>query len=1120
MVRHGLFRRRIWLLLGLMLARTAAGAGTQLTGTVEGTVRDTTGGVLPGTTIELINPATGKSLSRETGDGGRYVFESVAPGPYFLQASFKGFKTVRKSVDVAFNSTSRIDFILSVSPVAEQVVVTGSATARERERADLSLHVEARILSDLPDLAHDITQRIELMPGVRLEAGGTAGGSRVVDLSGNYALGNGTRRGQGIFYVDGAENMGTWRHQALQMPHPDSIQEMQIIASGASAEFGKEPGVRIHAVIRSGTDDFHGSAFFAVHLTGLNANTWSANRNGASRPADLQKWLGATLGGPVLRKRTFFFASFHHFYDNESAQVANVRMPTPAMINGDFSAIPNFTIKAIDPATGKAIGKIIPARLISPIAATMAARFPTIAQYSNDPALGRFFWQYQRPVFNNMWIAKIDHQLTPHQQLSGSYLATDGGQTLPGNLSGSANQVPGWGGDTETGARQHTVSIRHLWAATSNLVLENRAALARQTSRRGRTGPVEDLAALGGIWPAVTPGISRSLPTLFLSGGPTARGGPSLLVLQQNFRLLNTTDWLRGKHNLKFGVELQSSLYQRGVNHDDGQFRFTGAYANTGAPLDGPWPSLSTPSGDNQFALAWADFLLGRVRTFQATGAARNSFHGWSYYLFFQDQFKISRTIMVMSGLRYELHGVQTSDGLLAGYVAGHRSDRFPQAPVGIAFAGDSGIEDGMRAPDRNNLAPRLGFAWDTYGNGKTIVRAGAGLYYAYPPFSVIEQLGAIVAAPTHAGANASLRDPWGTAHANSGDARLQYPGGMPGFDPDPATRTWQPSDITGFSPDARTPYQWQFNAGLLRQITGGLTIQAGYVGNRSAKAWSVRDQNLALWQENASIGNLDARRLNQVWHGINLMATDVNERYDAAELTATLSRRGTYIRATYTLRRYLTTGRSEGQEVGISNSPAEWAGNPRDIRADMASVVPRQQLRIFFNTQLPGLFKGTWMKYALNGWQLSGSFSWHDGDRLNVILGPDYNYDGFGGDRPDQVGPVRYPRQPQGSGLIWIDRSAFATPPLPAAESPYPFGNLPRNAVRGPQRLFLSAAIMKSLVVRDRYRLLLRLDASNLLNHPNWSNPVMDLSKSNFGLIQTKDGGGRVMQLQAKFVF
>jgi hypothetical protein len=419
------------------------------------------------------------------------------------------------------------------------------------------------------------------------------------------------------------------------------------------------------------------------------------------------------------------------------------------------------------------------------------------------------------------------------------------------------------------------------------------------------------------------------------------------------------------------------------------------------------------------------------------------------------------------------------------------------------------------------NLAPRLGAAWDLFGSGSTVVRAGGGLYYAYPPLSIVEQLASIVGAPTIIGNNANLSDPWGTARLNSGDSACQFPGcSIPGFSPDPAKRTWSPMAILGFNPDVSTPYQWQFNTALQRRLKM-ISIEAGYVGNRAKKGWAVRDSNLALWRADASTGNVDDRRPNKNWLGINLISTDSNESYDALQLVGTVNARSVFARLTYTLQRSLSAGSAEGQEVGIDNSATAWASNPRDVRGDMASVVPRQQLRGFFSYQLPAFSSHAALKHALGGWQVSGNFAWYDGDRLNATVGSDWNYDGFAGDRPDQVGPIRYARAKQGDLLVqWVDRTAFANPARPGAQNPYSFGTLPRMAVRGPNQFFAGAALMKNFRWKERFRFQLRADASNVFNHPNWSNPNVNFSNSLFGFLQTKSGGGRTTQIQAKVYF
>lgn len=1105
----------VFMLLLPMLA-----AGQQLTGSVSGAVADATGGMLPGATIELASAGSGRAQVQISDASGKYVFNAVTPGAYTIKASLDGFKAVSREIVVELNRTSRVEFALEVGSLTETVVVQGVATAVDTVSSQVATNVDSKVVTDLPNLTRDITTLVELMPGASQSTGTTAGGSQVVDISGNYAQGDGTRRSQSVFYLDGSENMGGWRNQAMQMPNPDTVQEVQIVASSASAEFGKQPGMSMNVITKSGSNQFKGTAFFASHWDKLNANTWSANAAGAPKPKDEQRWMGATAGGPILKNRLFFFGSYQRFSDNNPGDQSGSRMPTAAMMAGDFSGIAGFSNKLIDPATGLALGTSIPQRLWNPVSAKMMSRFPTIPAYSNDPATGRFYWAFERPVSNNEILIKIDDRLSNTHQLAVSYMTTKGDQLRPDNVSGLTNNVPDWGGNTTTGARQHTLSARHTWQAKSNLVMENRFAMGRLSSIRTRSTLGENIQTLGGIWPPVSPGVEQTLPTVIFSGGPTARGGQLSDLLQQNYRLLSTTTWSRGQHNLKFGGEFQYNDYSRFINYDNGQVRFNGSYSFTGGPINGPWPRLSTPSGDLTFAYAWADFLLGRTNSFNATGVTDGGYSGAAAFFFVQDQWQVGNRVTLTPGLRYEFYGTQQSKQILAGYVDGHQSNQYGNAPLGLAFEGDQGIPDGMREAELANLAPRIGVAWDLFGNAKTVVRAGGGLYYAYPPLSIVEQLGSTVGASTITGANASVSDPWGTARTSSSDTTCQFPGcTMPSFDPDPAKRTFVPTTVMGYAPGVSTPRQWQWNLTVQQQLAKGLTVEGAYVGNRGQRGFSVRDNNLAVWNASASTGNVDARRPNQLYRGINLITTDMDESYDAGQFAVNLRRQRIFARLTYVIQQFLTTASANNQEVGINNSPNDWATNPRDIEADRASVIARQQMRGFVTYYLPD-FENATLNAIAGGWQLSGNFTWYDGDQLDVTLGRDANLDGFSGDRPDQVGDIVYVRQANGTVTTWIDNTAFAQPANPSAENPYPFGTLPRNAVRGPQRLFLDAALAKNFEVFGSRTLQIRADIQNLLNHPNLSNPNMNLSSSDFGLIRTKTGGGRTIQLQAKFIW
>jgi len=220
----------------------------QLTGAVEGKIVDSSGGVLPGVTIELLNAATGIALTQVSRADGIYAFNAVKPGAYLLKAALQGFRGSSLRVDVALNRSVKADLTLAVGDLNEVVEVRDAPPAVDVVRTQVSTNIDARAIVELPNINRDITALVELAPGARSVQGTTSGGSQVVDLSGNYSLGNGTRRSQSTFYLDGSENMGSRRNQALQMPNPDTVQEIQVISSSASAEFGKEPGISVNAV--------------------------------------------------------------------------------------------------------------------------------------------------------------------------------------------------------------------------------------------------------------------------------------------------------------------------------------------------------------------------------------------------------------------------------------------------------------------------------------------------------------------------------------------------------------------------------------------------------------------------------------------------------------------------------------------------------------------------------------------------------------------------------------------------------------------------------------------------------------------------------------------------------
>ena len=333
---------------------------------------------------------------------------------------------------------------------------------------------------------------------------------------------------------------------------------------------------------------------------------------------------------------------------------------------------------------------------------------------------------------------------------------------------------------------------------------------------------------------------------------------------------------------------------------------------------------------------------------------------------------------------------------------------------------------------------------------------------------------------------------------------------------PRPGEATFVPTTIMGYDPDVATPAPVAVQRHAAASAHARVDGRGAYVGNRASEGFAVRDNNLAVWTPTASTGNVDARRPDQAWRGINLIATDMNETYDAAQIAATLRHGPTFARLTYVYQHYLTRAADQAQEVGINNSPQRLGGQPprhrrRDGVGGAAAAGPRAS-----PTTLPG-FSNRTAELFLGGWQMSGNFTWYDGDRLNVTLGRDNNVDGFTPDRPDQVGDIKYVRKANGTVTTWIDKTAFVNPPGPSADQSLSVRQ------RAAQRRAWASAVLhgrgggQELPDQGSFVLQMRADAKNLLNRPNLSNPNMNFSSADFGLIRTKTGGGRMIQLQTK---
>jgi outer membrane receptor protein involved in Fe transport len=921
---------------------------------VQGIVLDPSGAAVPAVELTLVNQATQVTQTQTTGGDGRYTFNIVLPGTYTLRTSASGFRpSVASGIVVEVNKTTRADLTLQVGQVSETVEVVANVSRIDTVSAQVSMNVQRQYISDLPVSTRNSLAFAELAPGVEVN-----GGSQVQNIEGTYAGVNGGRRGKNSFYLDGSDNTGSFRNSALQFPNPEAVQEVNVSTSNTSAEFGKQPGGMFNVITKSGTNELHGSGFYFFRNKVFNANSWSRNKSGSEKPDDVLKQGGGTVGGPIRKDKTFFFASYQIYNDSANGFQNTVRFPTAAMVNGDFS---QFTRPLYDPDTGAPIpGNIIPQRLLDPVAKNLMSIIPTVANYGD-----RYVWSFTNPTRNNELLAKIDHTFNEAHSLQFSYFRTWGHFDQAPTAAGA--NVPAFGPQVNKN-RQDTTSARHTWIATPSLVVQSRFAMAKLSADRTNANIGKNLADFGAKWPDSQEGARKYLPRLIINDGFNTHQGWLSLFDQSNYRFGSTANWIRGRHNIKFGGEFQRDTVRQLNDQDSTSFTFDGRSSST--------PTGGKPTGVNVFGYSYADFIMGRSSAFSTVGILDYDLHNWNNFFFIEDQWKVTNRLTLTPGLRYELYTpASEKNGRTSAFLLGHKSDQYPNAPLNLAFGGDKGVPNGFFEQDHNNFAPRLGFAYDTTGNGKTVIRGGAGVYYAYNSAQTkLWTAEAVPWRPTASGGETrSLVDPWGTSRTTV------YANPPTPFTTDVTTFRYPSrlNNLVGFDPGFRTPYSLQWNLTVARQVNDAVSVEAAYVGNRAYKLLQELPGNLPVWTDNASLSNLEARRPIAGYGNTGIVYSRARSWYDALQLTGDVRlKRGLVVRSSYVWGKSLEyTG-----DDPTSNSNIQTA-NPQNWDGEKAEVGSRHVFKSFYIYDLPLLRDNDkWVGRILGGWQASSNVTVRSG--------------------------------------------------------------------------------------------------------------------------------------------
>ena len=1125
-------QRSVWLALSLILLCAQYAIAQTVTGAISGTVMDASGNAVAGATVRLINERTNDARVLTTNESGDFRFTAVLPGTYTIKVEQKGFSSFerRGNVLTANEHLAVGELAMKVGELSETVTTVAEGTPVQTESTEHSALISSKQIELISIRGRDVTSLLRILPGVSLTGQSETLGGNFGSSSPNI---QGGRNTWNMLNVDGARGNDLGSPQNFSSTiNFDAIGEVKVLLNGFQAEYAGNGATNVNIVTKSGTSEYHGSGYWYKRHEQFNANNFFNNLNNRPKPLYRYSTLGATIGGPVrlpklsdkLKDKLFFFYSFEDSQVKEPQALRQATVPTDLERKGDFSQtrdVNNALIVIRDPVTGAPFpGNVIPANRINKNGQALLNVFPLPNATDRNITRGQFNHLFQESLTRprRQHLFRTDYRLSEKDSFyvrGSTWYADSQGSAV---AAGTANSQVGLG-------RLHYTftdnAIVGNWTRLFRSNLVNEASLSvRHNVEKGPPLNDQELSLLQratygftlgqfspqlnplGVLPLVTFGGVVNPPQIAYDGRFPLRGADTLIAFN------DTISYIRGAHTWKAGLYVE-----RARNYEGATATFAGNLSfarDTNNPLDSNY--------------AYSNAILGNFQsytesTFRPSGEGRQTLADW----FIQDSWKVSRRLSLEMGVRFSWFNQWYQDTANSAAFVLDRYDRSrapqyyqpgcavplpanrvcPATPInqrralnpitgqllpapliggfvpgtgdpynGMVLGRDEGFPRGFKEQQPVQVQPRLGFAWDVKGDGKTSVRGSVGVFN--------QTRVSANAIWTDVARNPPISDNPRIFYGNM-DTLLQSSG------------TLFPSNTTGFDPDAPTPVTYSHMLSVQRDVGFGTVVDVSYVGSQSRHLQQQRNINQVPYgarflaaNQNPTVANSplpdDFLRPFPGYGSITFYENAGLSNYNALQVAVNRRfTRGLQFGAAYTWSK--TMNFTDGDRDAIASYRPARIWNYGKAGFDQTNV-----LVINYTWDLPRasrLWDNVFVKSVFDNWQFSGITSFASGTPSGISFSTVDNADITGGGDGARVVVVGNPILDRGSRTVnrWFDTTVFRRP------ARGDFGNAPKDVIRLPGTNNWDISIFKNIpLMNERRRLQFRLELYNAFNHTQFS--------------------------------